>query len=216
MTTDGLETPLQARMPSSHVCWKFVSPESPHKPNQEAPRAQQLGRREVLVTVRHFRQTTLVRVIATLLIGMCVATTGAVVPVTVVFSTHHTCLCSFNSSYILIGCSYTQLCGSCAHLRSQAWMPSSHVCWKLVSPGSPHKSNQAPPRAQQLNRRTLLATVLPHLGHTALLVVVVVLVAKVVVTTVGGVKPGGSWVRSQEHVVMLNEYEGNVGLWLRR
>ena len=42
-------------------------------------------------------------------------------------------------------------------------MPSAHVCSNFVSPASPHFSNQAPPRAQQL--RVPDPFVVPHLAH---------------------------------------------------
>ena len=48
----------------------------------------------------------------------------------------------------------------------QAWIPSTHVWLKCVSPASPQFLNQAPPRAQQLYLPTLL---LAHLAHPSLL-----------------------------------------------
>ena len=53
----------------------------------------------------------------------------------------------------------------------QAWMPSYHVWRSLKLPGLPQFLNQEPPRPQQL----LLPDfpMMPHLGHTELMVVVV-------------------------------------------
>ena len=42
--------------------------------------------------------------------------------------------------------------------------PSSHVCSNMGSLPSPHFSNQAPPKAQQLRLPLFLLT--PHFGHT--------------------------------------------------
>ena len=49
------------------------------------------------------------------------------------------------------------------NLPGQAWMPSPHVCSKLVSPRAPQFLNQAPPRAQQLYLPDF--GMIPHLGH---------------------------------------------------
>ena len=66
---------------------------------------------------------------------------------------------------------------SCAPNVLQACMPSSHVCSKFGSPGMPHLSTHAPPRAQQLRRPECFLD--PHLGHTGSRLVVVVVVVTV-------------------------------------
>ena len=52
----------------------------------------------------------------------------------------------------------------------QAWMPSYHVCSRFALPALPQFPNQEPPRPQQLILPDFL--MLPHLGHTELMVVV--------------------------------------------
>ena len=56
----------------------------------------------------------------------------------------------------------------CLHnLPVHVSIPSAHVWPNFVSPTFPHFLNQAPPRAQQLGLPNFL--IVPHLGHTLLL-----------------------------------------------
>merc|ERR1712032_86042 len=52
----------------------------------------------------------------------------------------------------------------------QAWMPSYHVYSSLALPAVPQSPNQEPPRPQQLIFPDF--AMMPHLGHTELIVVV--------------------------------------------